>query len=1123
MKFYVSADASFDAGDVLVGSRSVPSIPGLQANSGSTTVTLPASLARGLLYIIARADADDAVAEIHEDNNAKARPIQIGPDLVVWLDLAGASSTALPGSTIIVTDVAKNDSASPAGPSTTRFYLSTDTVFDPSDIPIGSRTVPALAPGASSTGVNTLSLPDGLGGPYYHVIARVDADNAVEETSEDNNEASTGVAISTGPDLIVWIDVPGGVANSAAGATVTVTDFTRSESASPAGPSITKFYLVTGTTLDASAVLLGSRDIPALGASTTNTGSTTLTLPASASGTFRIIAKADADNTVVEANEANNLSVASGAFTLGPDLIAWLDVPGASSTPATGATISVTDFVRNDSATPAPASTSRLLFSTTPTLDASAIVVGTRAIPALGPGEVSSGTITFALPAGHTGVRYLVARADATNAVTESNEFNNTSARQSITIGTDLIVWIDVPGGVANSAAGATVTVTDFTRSDNSAPAGPSTTKFYLVTGTTLDTNAVLLGSRAIPALGPSTTNTGSTTLTLPASASGTFRIIAKADADNTVVEANEANNLSVASGAFTLGPDLIAWLDVPGASSTPATGATISVTDFVRNDSATPAPASTSHLLFSTTPTPDASAIVVGTRAIPALTPGQVSSGTITFALPAGHTGVRYLIAQADATSAITESSETNNLSAAKRISIGADLIVTIDVPGSVANSTAGATVTVTDFTRSDNSAAAGPSITKFYLVTGTTLDASAVLLGSRAIPALGPSTTNTGSTVLTLPASASGTFRIIAKADADHTVVEANESNNLSVASGAFTVGADLIAWLDVPGASSTPPAGATISVTDFVRNDSATSAPASTSRLLFSTTPTLDASAIVVGTRAIPALGPGEVSSGTITFTLPAGHAGVRYLVARADSSNAVTESNEFNNSSARKSITIGADLIVTLDVPGSVANSTAGATVTVTDFTRSDNSAPAGPSTTKFYLVTGTTLDASAVLLGSRAIPALGASTTNTGSTTLTLPASASGTFRIIAKADADNTVVEANEANNLSVASGAFTLGPDLIAWLDVPGASSTPATGATISVTDFVRNDSATSAPASTSRLLFSTTPTLDASAIVVGTRAIPALGPGEVSSGTITFTLARWPRRRPLPRRPGR
>ena len=307
--------------------------------------------------------------------------------------------------------------------------------------------------------------------------------------------------------------------------------------------------------------MLGSRAIPALGPSTTNTGTTTLTLPATASGTYRIIAKADADKVVVEANEGNNVSGASLPFTLGPDLVAWLDVPAAAAFPGAGATVTVTDVTRNDAATAAPATTTRLYYSAVATFDGSAVMVGSRAVPALGPGQISTGTISFTLPAGDVGVRYLFVKADADGAVVESNEGNNVSAAGTITIGGDLIVTIDVPGGVANSAAGATVTVTDWTRSDNSAPVGASTTKFYLVTGTTLDASAVLLGSRAIPALGPSTTNTGTTTLTLPASASGTYRIIAKADADRVVAggERGEQRERRVAAVHPGAGPGGVA------------------------------------------------------------------------------------------------------------------------------------------------------------------------------------------------------------------------------------------------------------------------------------------------------------------------------------------------------------------------------------------------------------------------------------------------------------------------------------------------------------------------------------------------------------------------------------
>ena len=100
----------------------------------------------------------------------------------------------------------------------------------------------------------------------------------------------------------------------------------------------------------------------------------------------------------------------------------------------------------------------------------------------------------------------------------EANEANNLSTPSlPFTFGSDLMVWIDVPGSVTSAAAGATITVQDWTRNNSATPAGPSTTKFYLIKGTTLDGSERLLGKRAIPALPPSTTNTGTTTLTLPA------------------------------------------------------------------------------------------------------------------------------------------------------------------------------------------------------------------------------------------------------------------------------------------------------------------------------------------------------------------------------------------------------------------------------------------------------------------------------------------------------------------------------------------------------------------------------------------------------------------------------
>ena len=87
----------------------------------------------------------------------------------------------------------------------------------------------------------------------------------------------------------------------------------------------------------------------------------------------------------------------------------------------------------------------------------------------------------------------------------------------------------------------------------------------------------------------------------------------------------------------------------------------------------------------------------------------------------------------------------------------------------------------------------------------------------------------------------------------------------------------------------------------------------------------------------------------------------------------------------------------------------------ATVGTVNFT----AAPAAPTTTRFYLTASTVLDASAAVLGSRAIPALAAGATSSGSTTVTIPAGTpAGNYYIIAKADADSVVTETNEGNNL---------------------------------------------------------------------------------------------------------
>ena len=99
----------------------------------------------------------------------------------------------------------------------------------------------------------------------------------------------------------------------------------------------------------------------------------------------------------------------------------------------------------------------------------------------------------------------------------------------------------------ASAAAGATISVTDTTKNLSGGPAFPGTsnTKIWLSTDGVLDGGDTLLGARPVPSLNPLASSTGSTSVVIPAAkAPGSYFLIANADADGSVPESNEANNV---------------------------------------------------------------------------------------------------------------------------------------------------------------------------------------------------------------------------------------------------------------------------------------------------------------------------------------------------------------------------------------------------------------------------------------------------------------------------------------------------------------------------------------------------------------------------------------------------
>ncbi len=300
-QFYLSTDTLLSAADTLIAGRSIGALAAGASNTGTSTVMIPEGTVTGKWYIIAKADGEGVVTESLETNNNYAKLIQIGPDLDITA--LSAPSTSGAGQSIAITDTTKNQGGELAGPSRTQFFLSTDATLSASDSLLGGRDVPSLAAGASDTGTLTVMIPQGTAVDGYYIIAKADGDGTVSETSETNNTYARSILI--GPDLdITALSAP---ASAAAGQSIAITDTTKNQGGEAAGPFRTQFYLSTNTVLDASDILLGSRELASLAAGASSSGSTVVMIPqGTAVRTWYIIAKADGEGTVTETSESNN-------------------------------------------------------------------------------------------------------------------------------------------------------------------------------------------------------------------------------------------------------------------------------------------------------------------------------------------------------------------------------------------------------------------------------------------------------------------------------------------------------------------------------------------------------------------------------------------------------------------------------------------------------------------------------------------------------------------------------------------------------------------------------------------------------------------------------------------------
>jgi len=599
---------------------------------------------------------------------------------------APAAPFLLPGGTFSVTDRVVSNGSKSSVASTTRYYLSFDGAKNAGDTLLAAtRAVPALPPGAGSTGTVVLTIPPNMALSTYFLLACADDLNTNAEENETNNcaVATTGAITVTRPNLV---EASAAMTPTspvrAVGGTFSVTDTVFNVGQVAAGTSTTRYYLsIDGAKSAGDILLTGSRPVPGLAKNTSNSGTATVTIPTTtAVGTYYLLACADDLNAVIETDNSNCVFANPGQVTVTrSDLImSTVSTNPATMVRAPGGTFSVTDATLNAGQLPSGASITRYYLSLNGSKDAGDVLLtGTRAVPALAAGASHSGTVTVTIPATTPLNNYVVlACADDTLVVAETVETNNCLAASGVAAVRVTRADLTETSAFTTPAApvrapGTTFSITDTAKNVGAVASPLSTTRYYLSLNQTKGAGDILLtGARTVPALAENLTSTAAVTVTIPSTTPvATYFVLACADDTSQVVETDETNNCVASSSGQVVvtRPDLVAESVTPPPTSK-ARGTSFTVTDTVRNAGAVASGASTTRYYLSLDGLKNAGdTLLTGSRAVPGLAAGATSPpGTVTVTIPSTTLLNTYvLLACADDLNTVVETIETNNCTA--------------------------------------------------------------------------------------------------------------------------------------------------------------------------------------------------------------------------------------------------------------------------------------------------------------------------------------------------------------------------------------------------------------------------------------------------------------------------
>lgn len=200
LKYYLSTDNAYSAGDILLATDAVAALNALASAAVSELVTIPSGTAAGTYYILFYADADAQVAESNENNNVGNVQLTVtsasgSPDLIVESPaVAPAAVTA--GQTTTASCTVRNQGIAAAVASSLKYYLSADNTYNTGDTYLATDAVASLAAGSTLAVSELLTIPPATASGTWYIVFFADADAQVAESNESNNTGYFAISVT---------------------------------------------------------------------------------------------------------------------------------------------------------------------------------------------------------------------------------------------------------------------------------------------------------------------------------------------------------------------------------------------------------------------------------------------------------------------------------------------------------------------------------------------------------------------------------------------------------------------------------------------------------------------------------------------------------------------------------------------------------------------------------------------------------------------------------------------------------------------------------------------------------------------------------------------------------------